>query len=85
MAAVLVGRTGELALVSAFAQRARIDGEALLVFGEPGVGKTALLDAAAEEASGSGTRAITGPGERQAGAPVPRQRQAGAPGHLTAR
>jgi hypothetical protein len=62
VAAVLVGRTGELALVSAFAQRARIDGEALLVFGEPGVGKTALLDAAAEEASGSGTRVLRAAG-----------------------
>ena len=58
MAAVLVGRTGELALVRAFAERARIDGEALLLFGEPGVGKTALLDAVAESASGSGTRVL---------------------------
>jgi DNA-binding CsgD family transcriptional regulator len=51
----LVGRTGELARLGAFADRARAGGEALLVSGEPGVGKTVLLDAAAEAASGTGT------------------------------
>ena len=62
MAEVLVGRTGELARVSAFAERARVGGEALLLFGEPGAGKTALLDAAAELAAGSGTRVLRAAG-----------------------
>jgi len=51
VAGVLVGRSDELALVSAFAERARTGGEALLLFGEPGVGKTVLLDSAAEAAA----------------------------------
>ena len=55
MAAVLVGRSGELALVSAFVERARTGGEALLLFGEPGAGKTVLLDSAAEAADEAGT------------------------------
>src|SRR5258705_2056857 len=50
----LIGRCGELAAVGAFVQRARTDGEALLVFGEPGVGKTLLLDTAAEIACSAG-------------------------------
>jgi predicted ATPase len=51
VAGVLVGRSDELALVSAFVERARTGGEALLLFGEPGVGKTVLLDSAAEAAA----------------------------------
>ena len=51
VAEVLVGRSGELALISAFVERARTGGEALLLFGEPGAGKTALLDAAADAAA----------------------------------
>lgn len=38
----------------AFLATARIDGAALLVTGEPGGGKTVLLDAASEEASAAG-------------------------------
>jgi MoxR-like ATPase len=55
VAGVLVGRSDELALVSAFAERARTGGEALLLFGEPGVGKTVLLDSAAEAAAAADT------------------------------
>jgi DNA-binding CsgD family transcriptional regulator len=55
VAEVLVGRASELAAVSAFAERARTGGEALLLFGEPGAGKTVLLDAAAEAAAEAGT------------------------------
>jgi len=55
VAAILVGRDGELAAVSAFVARARAAGDALLLFGEPGIGKTVLLDAAAEAASAMGT------------------------------
>jgi DNA-binding CsgD family transcriptional regulator/tetratricopeptide (TPR) repeat protein len=50
----LIGRRGELATVRALIHRARSDGEALLIFGEPGVGKTMLLDAAADIASSAG-------------------------------
>jgi DNA-binding CsgD family transcriptional regulator len=52
--AFLVGRSQELALVAAFLDRARADGESLLVAGEAGAGKTALLDAAARLASAAG-------------------------------
>jgi DNA-binding CsgD family transcriptional regulator len=61
-AEVLYGRTSELALMSAFAQRAAADGEALLLFGEAGTGKTVLLDAAAQAASGAGTRVLRATG-----------------------
>jgi DNA-binding CsgD family transcriptional regulator/ABC-type transport system involved in cytochrome c biogenesis ATPase subunit len=44
----LIGRRGELATVRGLIERARADGEALLIVGEPGVGKTVLLDAAAD-------------------------------------
>ncbi len=62
MTEVLVGRSGELALISAFAQRTAADGEALLLFGEAGAGKTVLLDAAARLASGAGTRVLRATG-----------------------
>ncbi len=55
MAEVLVGRRDELALIGAFVERARTGGEALLLFGEPGAGKTALLDAAADVAAEAGS------------------------------
>jgi hypothetical protein len=42
----LVGRESEMERIRAFLAAARTDGEALLVTGEPGVGKTVLLDAA---------------------------------------
>jgi ABC-type taurine transport system ATPase subunit len=41
--------------VTAFVARVQAAGEALLVAGEAGVGKTALLDAAAEMASAAGS------------------------------
>ena len=50
----LIGRLGELATVRALIERTCSDGQALLLFGEPGVGKTMLLDAAAEMASSAG-------------------------------
>ncbi len=55
LAEVLVGRRDELALFGAFVERARTGGEALLLFGEPGAGKTALLDAAADLATEAGS------------------------------
>ena len=54
VAEVLVGRSGELALIGAFVERACTGGDTLLLFGEPGAGKTALLDAAAGAASDAG-------------------------------
>ena len=47
-AAVLVGREAEVDRVRAFVATARTDGGALLETGEPGVGKTVLLDAASK-------------------------------------
>jgi DNA-binding CsgD family transcriptional regulator/tetratricopeptide (TPR) repeat protein len=57
-AGAMVGRSGELVLIGTFLDRARTEGEALLLLGEPGVGKTALLDAAADMASKAGARVL---------------------------
>jgi DNA-binding CsgD family transcriptional regulator len=51
----LVGRTHELQTLRAFLQARETTGGALLLTGEPGVGKTALLDVAAAAAARSGT------------------------------
>uniref|UniRef100_UPI001BDB666D AAA family ATPase n=1 Tax=Acrocarpospora catenulata TaxID=2836182 RepID=UPI001BDB666D len=58
----LVGRDGDLLLLRSFVDRARHAGGALLLYGEPGVGKTALLDAAAAYAEGAGTRVVRASG-----------------------
>ena len=58
----LVGRGAELDRMRAFLATARTDGGALLVTGEPGVGKTELLGAASEAASAGGTRIIRAAG-----------------------
>jgi DNA-binding CsgD family transcriptional regulator len=58
VADALLGRGRELRLIAAFLDRARSSGEALLVTGEAGAGKTALLDAAGEMASAAGTRIL---------------------------
>jgi prepilin-type processing-associated H-X9-DG protein len=50
----LVGRAEEIQLVTKFLRSVARSGEALLLLGEPGVGKTVLLDAGAEEASAMG-------------------------------
>jgi hypothetical protein len=52
--AILVGRRGEYALIGAILDRAAADDAALLLRGEPGAGKTVLLDAAADAASAAG-------------------------------
>ena len=59
---VLVGRSQELELLEALLKGAAVDGEALLLWGEPGVGKSALLDAAADAASRSGARVLRATG-----------------------
>src|SRR5262249_40712183 len=58
----LVGRSDELATVGAFLDQARTRGAALLIFGDPGAGKTVLLDAAAEMALAAGTRVLRASG-----------------------
>ena len=58
----MLGRARELAMVTAFVARVQAAGEALLVAGEAGVGKTALLDAAAEMASAAGSPGSPGGG-----------------------
>lgn len=54
----LLGRARELAAIDAFLARAEADGAALLLTGEPGVGKSALLDAAARAAALGGARVV---------------------------
>lgn len=58
----LVGREGELAELAAFLDMAGTNGAALLLTGDPGVGKTALLDATAELAVAKGVRVVRGSG-----------------------
>lgn len=58
----LVGRDAEMDRLRAFRAGARTHGGALLVTGEPGIGKTELLHAAADAASQVGTRILRGAG-----------------------
>ena len=54
----LVGRDQELALIASFLKEAAAEGGTLLFTGEPGVGKTALLDAAEEAAEAGGLQVL---------------------------
>jgi predicted ATPase len=58
VAQALVGRGRELELIDRFLAGARSGGEALVLRGEPGVGKTALLSTAAVSASKAGFRVL---------------------------
>lgn len=58
MAEALVGRGRELTFIGSFLRDAVADGGALLLLGEPGVGKSVLLDATAEMASEAGVRVL---------------------------
>jgi DNA-binding CsgD family transcriptional regulator len=58
----LPGRDKELVLIGEFLDRAARGGDAMLVTGEPGVGKTALLDAAAERATARGIQVLRASG-----------------------
>jgi predicted ATPase len=58
----LVGREGELAELAAFLDTAGTEGAVLLLTGDPGVGKTALLDATADLAVAKGVRVVRGSG-----------------------
>jgi DNA-binding CsgD family transcriptional regulator len=59
---VLVGRAKELDLIRSFLDQSMAGGGTLLLSGAPGVGKTALLAAAAQTASESGTYVLHGAG-----------------------
>src|SRR5690348_52576 len=54
----LLGRGPEFALLGDFLTRFAADGGVLLLTGEPGVGKTALLQAAAARAGDAGSRVL---------------------------
>ncbi|WP_326646255.1 AAA family ATPase [Streptosporangium sp. NBC_01755] len=58
----LFGRDGDLRVLRSLVERARHDGGALLLFGEPGVGKTVLLDAASAYAEAAGTHVLRASG-----------------------
>jgi predicted ATPase len=58
----LIGRDRELAALGLLLDEAVVDGATLLLTGEPGVGKTALLAAAAEMATTAGFEVIRGGG-----------------------
>src|ERR1700761_7100770 len=67
---VLFGRAEEQALIREFVTRSRTEGDALLVLGDAGVGKTLLLEAAAQAASEEGLRVLRARGaEFEAGMP----------------
>jgi hypothetical protein len=54
----LVGRDGELGFLREFFRQAAVGGGALFLSGDPGVGKTALLNVLADSASASGTMVL---------------------------
>ncbi|MEV0486204.1 AAA family ATPase [Streptomyces sp. NPDC050508] len=58
----LVGRDHDLGLVRGFVDGAMVSGGALLLSGDAGLGKTVLLDAAAERAHGAGMRVVRAAG-----------------------
>ncbi len=61
-AAALIGRDRELEILARVFEQAAAEGGAFLLMGEPGVGKTALLDAAAEAAEEAGTGVLRAAG-----------------------
>jgi DNA-binding CsgD family transcriptional regulator len=60
--AVLVGRDEELRYLREFVGRLRVQGEALLLSGDAGVGKTMLLEQAAQDARAQGYRVVQAAG-----------------------
>ena len=58
----LLGRDKELAVIGGFVDEIADGGGTLLLSGEPGIGKTALLDAAAGLAAASGVRVLRAAG-----------------------
>lgn len=61
-AAALTGRDGDLDVVRTFLDDASVSGAGLLLTGEPGVGKTALLEAAHDAAMAAGIRVLRAAG-----------------------
>ena len=60
--ASLMGRDADLAMIDEFLARAAAEGGSLVLAGEPGVGKTALLRVAAYRAVAAGTRVVRAEG-----------------------
>ena len=60
--ATLFGRDEALELLRGFVVSSSSDGDALLLSGAPGVGKTVLLDAVAAHAADGGVRVLRGAG-----------------------
>jgi len=60
--AVLVGRDRERGFLQEFFQEAAVSGGAVLLSGEPGAGKTALLNGLADSASATGTTVLRAAG-----------------------
>src|SRR4051812_38871043 len=58
----LIGRQQDLDVVRSFAEEASVSGGALVIAGELGIGKTALLDAVATEAEAAGTTVLRAAG-----------------------
>ena len=58
----LVGRESELSTLDGFLRRAAVEGEALVVAGGPGVGKTSLLQYAANVSAAQGVLVLHGSG-----------------------
>jgi predicted ATP-dependent serine protease len=56
----LVGRDREFGFLQGFFQEAAVSGGAVLLSGEPGVGKTALLNGLADSVSAAGTTVLRG-------------------------
>jgi len=54
----LVGRDRELGFLAEFFRQAAVSGGALFLSGDPGVGKTALLNVLADAAAASGTMVL---------------------------
>jgi DNA-binding CsgD family transcriptional regulator len=61
-ATALAGRDRELEILAGFLEQAAAEGGAFLLVGEPGAGKTALLDAAADAAREAGTAVLRAAG-----------------------
>ena len=60
----LIGRDAELAILESLINEAPVNGGALVLFGEPGSGKSALLDVVGESAKVAGFRCIRVTGVR---------------------